>query len=96
MLAIFDVVIVVFVLGAAVVFEVGDFVDSVVGSAAIDKFAVDLSTVESDAFCTDAVLMFSAVIGIVIIADIAVEFCFLNALEAVLILSDMFLITTFL
>ena len=37
MLAIFDVVIVVFVLGAAVVFEVGDFVDSVVGSAAIDK-----------------------------------------------------------
>ena len=50
MLAIFDVVIVVFFVGAAVVFEVGDFVHSVVGSAAIDKVAVDLSAVESDVF----------------------------------------------
>ena len=90
MLADFDFVVVVFVLDAAVVFEVGDFFYSVVGSAVIDKFSVDLSTVESDAFCTDAVLMFSAVIGIVIDADIAVEFCFVNALEGVLILSHMF------
>ena len=96
MLAIFDVVIDVFVLGAAVVFEVGDFVDSVVGSAAIDKVAVDLSAVESDVFCTDLVLMIPVVIDIVFNADIAVELCSVNTFEGSLILSHMYLITIFL
>ena len=96
MLAIFDVVIVVCVLGAAVVFEVGDFVDSVAGSAAIDKVAEDLSAVEIDVFCTGLVLMFAVVIDIVFNADIAVELCSVKTLEGSLILSHMFLITIFL